>query len=188
MNAPAESMPPGAHVPPPAPRRWPLVALALLILVSGMVIGAVVSAVVTRRAVIGALRDPGPVSTRLVSRLTEDLGLTEAQTEGVRRIVEKRAANLRELRAEVAPRFREEVRLMEEEIAGVLNAEQVELWKRRVQRMREFAPPSRRGGPRPGEERERGGEPHGPRRRREPGPGREPPPEHPPGDWNPDAG
>lgn len=165
MSSPNQTVPPADHVPPPPRRRgrWPFVGLALLILASGMVIGAVVSALVTRQAVLGAMRDPGRVSTRLVSRLTEDLGLTEEQAEAVRRIVEKRAANLRELRAEVAPRLREEVRLMEEEIAVVLDPEQAKLWKGRIDRMHNYLPSTRRGGPHQGDG--RGADPRGSRRR-----------------------
>jgi hypothetical protein len=135
-------------LPPPKPSLWRQLALGLVILVCGIVIGASGGLLLGKR-LWHPPRDPMPRD--VMPRMTERLNLTPEQQKQIGQIVSKRLVAVAEIRKEMRPRIGEQMQLMQSEVAEVLNAEQKAEWRRwfrEVQRARPGAPPGwPRGGP-----------------------------------------
>jgi hypothetical protein len=110
-------------------RRWlPTILMAALFL-SGGVIGAGLAAIAihSQREVL-LNRDKLPDLVLLM--IQNDLGikLTPDQMQQVKTILEKRQESLRNIRAEVRPRFDHEYDLLDSQVGAVLDASQRNKW------------------------------------------------------------
>lgn len=139
-------------LPPPSPSPWRQLVLGLVILVSGIAIGASGALVLGKRMWVPP-RDPMP--RELMPRMTERLNLTPQQQKQIGQIVKRRLEAVGEIRAEMRPRIGEQMQLMQSEVAEVLDAQQKAEWRRwfrEVQRARPGPPPGwPRGGPEGGQ-------------------------------------
>jgi hypothetical protein len=144
-NQPAASdVPPQAPagLPAPRPRRWRSLLLALLIFVSGAIVGGGLTLIRARHGMWWAIQHPEEAPTRIAARLRWKLGLSDDQTEQVEAIVRKRQQDLQAIRREVHPRVIGELDRVEAEIDYVLNDSQRAQWHVLFARLRErWIPP-----------------------------------------------
>ena len=170
----------GEPLPPPKLFPWRQLILGVLILLCGAAIGAGGAVVLTRQALIGTIQRRDRNAPELMRRMGDRLNLTPEQRKQVEAIVSQRMGAVRQIREEVRPRITEEMRLMRDEVAEVLNGEQKAAWSKWFREAERFRPGS---GPQFHRGRERpeggGGRPPGPQRA--PSTGR-------PGDQKPPAG
>lgn len=117
-------------------RRWHLVAFGIVILVSGIAIGACGSLWLARKMVLTGRQHPERVPEWATQRLRRTLDLSDGQAEEVKAIIEKRLDALRTIRDDTRPRVTEQLDLLEEEIAAVLDGDQEQEWHRRAERLR----------------------------------------------------
>ena len=136
------------------PAPWRQVALGLAILLCGMVMGAAGTMVVTRRALRHGIQAPDKTARSLTQRMNAQLNLSPEQQKQVAEIVCRHLKQLRATR-------KEQLRLMRDEVAGVLSPEQAALWRKGFDRLQ-------RSGP------DRAGGRHSPRGPRHPGDSKEP--------------
>ena len=139
--------PPTSSVPAAAPptRRtgaWKQVLLGLIILVSGMALGAGGTIIVGRRMFIRQIEGQrnGWLTRSITQRLTSDLGLSLQQTTQVQAIVKRRLEAVGRIREESRPQVEEQFKLMRSEINSVLDARQAKLWRDQFDRMQRARP------------------------------------------------
>jgi len=116
----------------------------LLVFVAGFAAGVVVTRAVVRRTVQTALTNPDRVRELIERRLAARMKLEAAQREKVHAALAESQRELRELRQEVAPRFRGILSNTEAQIAVVLTPEQRERFakfKEENQRLWQVLPP-----------------------------------------------
>ncbi len=116
----------------------------LLVFVAGFAAGVVVTRAVVRRTVQTALTNPDRVRELIERRLAARMKLETAQREKVHAALAESQRELRELRQEVAPRFRGILSNTEAQIAVVLTPEQRERFakfKEENQRLWQVLPP-----------------------------------------------
>lgn len=106
------------------------------ILLFGMVIGACLTFFFLRGRVMNMIRHPEARSQAMIKRLDRALDLTKEQRTEVARILRDHRARLNETRRKMAPRIREELRSLEEDVGEVLNEKQQRKWGRYVKKMR----------------------------------------------------
>ena len=102
----SEQPPLTAATPTPLPPRskqrgWISVLAALLLLVSGGVIGGVVGALVVRNQVIKAINDPHGRMMRMSERMRENLNLTDEQHDKIKKIFEQHHTAILQRREEI---------------------------------------------------------------------------------------
>ena len=129
MTEPVISKSGGVLPKPPGWRRWRPLLLGILLLGSGMLIGAGATLLVVRETVVYALHHPQEVPGRLANRLKGKLGLNEEQTSKVLGILTKHQTALSQIRTEFQPRVEIEFTQVRQEISEVLTGEQVGQWK-----------------------------------------------------------
>lgn len=153
------------------------VLFSLLILISGVIIGAGTTLIITNHS---KRMHGGPewMSRRTIEYITRELELPPAQKEQLDPIVNQHMKAIEKIRDEIArPKIMAELEQMNEEIMAILDEQQKQVWEEKVEQMRKrFEEMRRRGGGR-----RDGTGPHGPGRGgRGPGGGRRhegPPPE-----------
>lgn len=133
------------------------VIFSLLTLLSGIVIGAGITLIF-----VGLPSEesapPGPeyFSRRMVAHLTRELGLTESQQAQIRNIIEAHMTVLDAIRDEARPKVRQELDAMNTEILALLDKNQQQMWKDRIERMQQrFREARQRRGRRDGDRRGR---------------------------------
>ena len=162
------------------------VLFSLLILVSGIIIGAGMTLLVSDSVPDPKTLPPGPeyISNRMVQRIIHELHLDPEQQEQLKPIIQKHMKAIDDIRKQARPQISEEVKQMNEEILSILDEPQKQMWQKNIQqmqdhftRMRQRRGPGgqRRGegrGPSPGERYRNGrGSGDGFRNGRIPGPG-----------------
>lgn len=113
------------HPAPPRRRSWLTLFLAVIIFVSGMIVGG--GCLVALLVHVSRRVDEAPAAT--AARLKRQLGLSDEQTAQVQEIVRTRQDALHKIRDEVQPRFREEIDLLEKQVASVLDDRQKAKWR-----------------------------------------------------------
>ena len=172
------------------------VLFSLLILLSGIIIGAGATFIVLGQSEKKEeSHGPENFSHRMVKRLTRELHLTDQQQKQVEPIIKKHMKAMNEIRGEARPKIRQELEEMNDELMAVFDNTQQQIWKQRIERMQKGFPKMRGRGEhddrRPGRRRleHEGQQPHQFRRQQ---PGQMPPPpgEHqmPPRDEHPPDG
>ncbi|MCE5187323.1 MAG: periplasmic heavy metal sensor [Planctomycetaceae bacterium] len=160
-------------------------ALSLLILLSGILIGAGLTFIIMQRQVPKPPPGPEYFSERWMRHLAGELQLTEEQKQKLEPIIQEHFKVMEKIRAEARPKIAAEIEQMNQAISTILTEPQKKIWEERQQRMREGfgrGPGQRRRGPDEGERRgddERRGDRDGRPRWRGQDPNRPPRPEQP---------
>jgi hypothetical protein len=133
---------PPAGLPAPRPRRWRSLLLALLIFVSGAIVGGGLTVIRARHGAWWAIHHPEEAPPRIAAHLRWKLGLSDDQTQQVEAIVRKRQQALQAIRREVHPRVMAELDRVEADIDYVLNDSQRAKWHALFTKLRErWIPP-----------------------------------------------
>jgi len=158
---------------PPRLQDWRQTGLALLVLLSGIVIGACGAVIIGKQMLVSSIaRGPDDMPGEVVDRIAMDLRLSPDQIAQVHEIIGRRMRRVEEIRSSHFQDVAQEFDLMRDEVAQVLPPEQARMWRQRFDEARRlgFAAPPHRGpwfypqGPVPpgGAPPDRGGPPRGP--------------------------
>jgi len=145
---------PVAPVPPVVRRSaWRRILLGVLILACGVAIGAGAGNIITKNTERERVRqswlNPRRTQGMMAKRIEEKLDLSPEQAKQVRDIVNQRMGAVHQIIEESRPRVREQLDLMKDEVAEVLNENQAQEWRKSFERiLRPAGPP--RDGHRPG--------------------------------------
>jgi hypothetical protein len=117
------------------------VLLSLLILFSGILIGAGLTYISMQRH-IPSQPEPGPeyFSERMMRHLAGELQLTDEQKAQLEPVIETHFQSMNQIRMEARPRISEEIKQMNEAIMAILTEPQKQIWEDRVKRIREVFP------------------------------------------------
>ncbi len=117
-------------------RKWVVAALALVLFVSGaMVGGAGMLAIVVNRA-RSAAKHPDEAHRKVLERMVGKLNLSPAQHERVQGVLTKRQAAMRTMRSDFQPRVRKELEVTAKEIQAELNPDQAKRWRGMVDHLK----------------------------------------------------
>ena len=123
-------------------RRWLMPLVAVAIFASGGIVGAGASVLLIRRQVLHAIQHPEQAPVRITHFLRNRLDLSDGQAETVRNIIEDRQLQLQAIRKEAQPRVEEQLDLVHDEIAEVLDDSQKREWHDLYKSIRErWTPP-----------------------------------------------
>jgi hypothetical protein len=104
------------------------VLLILLVFASGLIIGASAATIIIAQQFRYAMRHPNEIPTRLTARLTRRLNLDASQSDQVRALLTVRLAHLQQVRQQVQPQVRAELRGFHEDVRKLLNPTQQTKW------------------------------------------------------------
>ena len=128
-------------------RRWVRTfLLALVIFVSGAVVGGGLTFKVTTTGFKRFFQSPETVAERITRRMDKTLDLTDDQVLRVRQIILERQMVFYSLRKEVQPRLEAEIENTRRELNAVLTPEQARKWEKRYGRLLRFWLPAPPGG------------------------------------------
>ena len=133
---------------------WLPLLLSLVILFVGIGIGSATTVLVMNSQFKRAIKEPDRGRMMLVKHMLGELRLPEEKRLEIEAVIEKHLDALDDIREEIAPRFKEVLELMEEEVAAMLTPEEAERWREEVDRLRQDGKRGLRHSP--------GGGPHGP--------------------------
>jgi hypothetical protein len=126
---------------------WLPLLLSIVILMIGIGIGSATTALVMNKTFTDAIHKPERGRRMLMEHLIHQLDLSDEKAAEVETLIEDRFSELDELHDEFMPRVMEQLDILEEEVAAVLDPEQEARWREGVARMREFGGRMGRGGP-----------------------------------------
>ena len=133
----AVSRPKASELPaPPRKRRLRTIALGLVILICGGLLGSGITLVVVRKA-MEVIQTPGEAPKRIAERMRRKLDLSPDQTSRVLTILEKREQCLRSILREIEPKIEDELLKTREQVSAVLEPEQAEKWRKRFDALHE---------------------------------------------------
>jgi hypothetical protein len=98
----------------------------VIVFLSGAAVGGGVMTVVVESHNRDVMQHPERMMTRILPALQQKLGLSAEQSEQVNEIIRRHHGRLEAIRDDVRPRFRAELKAMDDEIAGVLDGPQKE--------------------------------------------------------------
>jgi len=110
--------------------HWRMAFFGMVILVAGMLGGAAATLLAVRRVTPPGRLAPPPDVEVLLTRLNEPLHLTAEQHEQVKPILQKHMTRLGQIQEDGRKAIAEELRLLTQEMAGVLTEEQMGVWQR----------------------------------------------------------
>ncbi len=122
------------------------VLLGSAILLSGMIIGGVLTYGVLSRERLGDPFPPERTPIRIVERIRHDLRLTDDQAKAVLDIFTNHHERMETVRMKVQPEVEAEMEAARKEVDAVLTPEQRPAWNKRCQEMRERFRPHAGGG------------------------------------------
>ena len=110
--------------------HWRMAFFGVVILLAGMLSGAATTLLIVRH--LGPNRPPPPVRAvkMMLARLSGPLHLTPEQSPQVEPILQKHFVRLDQIQENGQKAIAEELRLLSQEMAGVLTVEQMGLWER----------------------------------------------------------
>jgi hypothetical protein len=94
----------------------------------GAATGAMGAVIVINNQMDHELRQPERWPRHMVASMQSELDLTEEQTAQVQKIVDEHHKAIGKIWADAGPRFRAELKTMEEQVASVLSGEQQQRW------------------------------------------------------------
>ena len=133
------------------PRRrwvWP-VLLALVIFVSGVLVGGGLTFKIITSGFKRSFQDPEVSAERITNRMKRRLDLTDEQFVQVRRIILERQKAFQSLRKQVRPQLEAQIEKTRQELAAVLSPEQARKWEKRFGHFLKFWLPPQPGDPPP---------------------------------------
>jgi hypothetical protein len=110
--------------------HWRMAFFGMVILLAGMLSGAAITLLIVSQ--VGHKSPPPPVPriTHMLAGLSGPLHLTAEQEKQIHPILQRHMAKLIQIQDEGQKAIGEELRLLSQEMAGVLTADQVGLWER----------------------------------------------------------
>jgi hypothetical protein len=154
----ATNLPAGGAGPLPrrGPRTWILVLLGMVIVASGVVIGAGTTVLLLKDR-LAPLPTPGErTAARIADELRGRFDLTEEQARQVREIMARRMDAIEKIHRDAREKMAAEHGKLREEMKAVLSPDQFERWSAQFEALRPPlfgpppGPPGRRPGPGPG--------------------------------------
>lgn len=109
---------------------------AILFVICGLIIGAGGTVYVMNDSVRDFLTRPDQLPGHLLNRMDSNLGLTAAQHEAARHIIEKHFAALDDVRRRFQPEIQTTLDAMRDEIATILEPDQQTIWLQNFERVR----------------------------------------------------
>lgn len=129
-HAPEKASPPGETIAPRKSRRWRVVALGLIILLCGALLGSGVTIIVVKH-LFDVVHSPGAAAKRITDHMRRKLDLSDDQAAKVLAILTRRETALRSIIQDMEPKLEEQLQLTKEEVAAVLDPEQARKWRKR---------------------------------------------------------
>jgi hypothetical protein len=124
-------------------RRWIRTALlALIIFVSGVLVGGGLTFKFITAGFKRSFQEPEALAESITHRMKKRLDLTDEQALQVRRIILERTKAFQSLRKEVQPKLEAEIENTRREVAAVLTPEQARKWEKSFRRFSRFWLPS----------------------------------------------
>jgi hypothetical protein len=131
-------------------RRWVwTVLLALVIFVSGVLVGGGLTFKVITSGFKRSFQDPAVLADRITHRMKKRLNLTDEQAVRVRRIILEQQKAFQSLRKQVRPQLEAQIEKTRQELAAVLTPEQARKWEKRFGHFLKFWLPPQPGDPPP---------------------------------------
>lgn len=128
-------------------RRLRPILLALVIFISGVLVGGGLSFKVVTAGYKRAFQDPDFLAEKIVRRMERRLDLRSDQVKPVREIILEQQRAFQSLHKEFRPRLDSQIEKTRKELAKVLTPEQEQQWERTFVRMRRFWLPPLPGEP-----------------------------------------
>ncbi|HSR10220.1 MAG TPA: hypothetical protein VLS90_02160 [Thermodesulfobacteriota bacterium] len=126
-------------------RRWVrTILVALVIFVSGAMIGGGLTVLIIAGGAKRYFQDPAVSADRITHRMKKQLDLTEDQVTQVHRIILERQQAFQSLRKQVQPQVKAQIEKTRRELSAVLTPEQARKWEKRFDRFRKFWMPKDR--------------------------------------------
>jgi len=129
----------------PRRRRIWSILLALVIFISGVLVGGGLSFKLVTGGFKRYFQDPAVSAERITQRMKRQLDLTEEQAVQVRRIIFEQQKAFQSLRKQVRPQLDAQIEKTRRELAAVLTPEQARKWEKRFDRFMKFWLPPRNG-------------------------------------------
>jgi Spy/CpxP family protein refolding chaperone len=107
-----------------------------VILLCGVAIGGVITAVVLEPRPVHGMRRPERLPERIVQEMQDKYNLTDEQERQLLAIFEEHGKKLSDIRAEVQPRVEAEHEALRGAVEAVLTPEQAEQWRKEFEQMR----------------------------------------------------
>lgn len=111
-------------------------ALGLIILVCGAVIGSMITAVTLRRGPMHEMRRMEDLPQKIASEMRREFGLSAEQEQQLKGIFEEHGKKLSDIRREVQPRVESEHESLRKAVETVLTPEQAGKWQKKFDQMR----------------------------------------------------
>lgn len=109
-------------------KHYRLWIIFLLVFLSGLLVGVVVTRHVARNMVAEAIANPDGIWERFVDRLSSDLQLDPKQEASIKRIVEESRSEFQSHREDVGPTFRSIIDRMLLQVSQELTPEQKDIF------------------------------------------------------------
>jgi len=129
----------------PRRRRIWSILLALVIFISGVLVGGGLSFKLVTGGFKRYFQDPAVSAERITQRMKRQLDLTEEQAVQVRRIIFEQQNSFQSLRKQIRPQLDAQIEKTRRELAAVLTPEQARKWEKRFDRFMKFWLPPRNG-------------------------------------------
>jgi hypothetical protein len=133
-HASEKSSPADETIAPRKPRRWRAVALGVVILLCGTLLGSA-GTIIYVKHMLGVVHTPGAAANRITDHMRRKLDLSDDQATKVRAVLTERETALRAIVQEMQPRLEEQLQRAKEEVAAVLDPEQARSWRKRFDRV-----------------------------------------------------
>jgi hypothetical protein len=127
-------------------RRWVwTILLALVIFVSGVLVGGGLTFKAITSGFKRSFQDPAVSAERITHRMKKQLDLTDEQAAQVQRIIFERQKAFQSLRKQVRPQIEAQIEKTRQELTAVLTPEQARKWEKQFRRFMKFWLPPKNG-------------------------------------------
>ena len=120
---------------PNASMQRRMILLGLVILLAGMVIGAAITTIITRRQAAETFAKSEFIHKRTMENLQRRLNLTNKQVKNIKPVYKKHMEALKKIQQQARPLIQKELKEMHEEISLQLTEEQKQRWKNQINRL-----------------------------------------------------
>lgn len=144
-------------------RRWLSFAMMVLVFGSGSVIGSGLTMIAVNDKYDARLKNPPSCRDHVLPAMQRELDLSEDQATKVKAILTDHDRAMGKIWMDMGPKWREQLKRLEEQVNGVLTADQQAKWHAWLEQRRRRVWPSTHNGrrpPKPHSESARDGRPH----------------------------